>query len=46
MAFGPVRIALTGRTVAPGLFESAELLGRDETLARLAAARTKLDPAG
>jgi glutamyl-tRNA synthetase len=45
VAFGPVRIALTGRTVAPGLFESAELLGRDETLARLAAARTKLGPA-
>jgi glutamyl-tRNA synthetase len=37
-AFGAIRIALTGRTVSPGLFESAALLGRDETLARLAAA--------
>jgi glutamyl-tRNA synthetase len=45
VAFGPVRIALTGRTIAPGLFESAELLGRDETLKRLAAARQRLEPA-
>jgi glutamyl-tRNA synthetase len=45
VAFGPVRVALTGRTVAPGLFESAELLGRDETLKRLAAARERLQPA-
>jgi glutamyl-tRNA synthetase len=40
-AFGPVRVAVTGRTVSPPLFESLELLGRDRTLARLerAAAR-------
>ena len=37
-AFGPVRVAVTGRTVSPPLFESLELLGRDRTLARLAAA--------
>lgn len=41
-AFAPIRIALCGRTVAPGLFESAELLGRDEVLARLSAARAML----
>ena len=41
-AFAPIRIALTGRTVAPGLFESAALLGRDEVLARLSAARALL----
>lgn len=35
-AFGPVRAALTGRRVSPPLFESAELLGRAETLDRLA----------
>ena len=35
--FGPVRVAISGRTVAPGLFESLELLGRDESLARIAA---------
>ncbi|MFN8188191.1 MAG: glutamate--tRNA ligase [Gaiellales bacterium] len=34
-AFQPVRIAVTGSKVSPGLFESMELLGRDETLARL-----------
>ena len=37
-AFQPIRIAVTGSKVSPGLFESIELLGRDETLARLAAA--------
>jgi len=37
-AFGPVRVAVTGRTVSPPLFESLELLGRDRTLARLAVA--------
>jgi glutamyl/glutaminyl-tRNA synthetase len=42
-AFTPVRVALTGRTVAPGLFESAALLGREETLGRLRAARARLD---
>jgi glutamyl-tRNA synthetase len=34
-AFGPVRVAVTGRTVSPPLFESIELLGRDRTLSRL-----------
>jgi glutamyl-tRNA synthetase len=37
-AFGPIRWAVTGSKVSPGLFESLELLGRDESLARLAAA--------
>lgn len=31
----PVRAALTGRTVSPGLFDVLEVLGRDESLARL-----------
>jgi glutamyl-tRNA synthetase len=35
VAFGPVRVAVTGRRVSPPLFESLELLGRDATLARL-----------
>jgi glutamyl-tRNA synthetase len=34
-AFGPVRIAVTGRRVSPPLFESLALLGRERTLARL-----------
>lgn len=39
-AFGPVRVAVSGRRVSPPLFESLEILGKDSTLARLAAART------
>jgi glutamyl-tRNA synthetase len=38
----PVRVAVTGRTVGLPLFESLEALGRDRTLARMAAARTRL----
>jgi len=34
-AFGPVRVAVTGRTVSPPLFESLEVLGGTKTLARL-----------
>jgi glutamyl-tRNA synthetase len=37
-AFQPIRVAVTGSTVSPGLFESIELLGKEETLARLDAA--------
>jgi glutamyl-tRNA synthetase len=40
-AFGPVRVAVTGRTVSPPLFESIELLGRAEALARLDAALSR-----
>jgi glutamyl-tRNA synthetase len=36
--FQPIRIAVTGSKVSPGLFESIELLGRETTLARLSAA--------
>lgn len=38
-AFGPLRVAVSGRRVSPPLFESMELLGRDSTLARLRALR-------
>jgi glutamyl-tRNA synthetase len=34
-AFQPMRMAVTGSKISPGLFESLELLGRDETLRRL-----------
>ena len=37
-AFQPIRVAVTGSTVSPGLFESIELLGREEAVARLSAA--------
>ena len=36
-AFGPVRVAVTGRRISPPLFESMELLGRERSLARLGA---------
>jgi glutamyl-tRNA synthetase len=38
-AFQPIRVAVTGSKVSPGLFESIELLGRDETLARIRTAQ-------
>ena len=34
-AFQPIRVAVTGSTVSPGLFESLELLGREESLQRI-----------
>jgi glutamyl-tRNA synthetase len=36
--FQPVRVALTGGTVSPGIFESVALVGREEALARIDAA--------
>jgi glutamyl-tRNA synthetase len=41
-AQGPVRVAVTGRSVGPPLFESLEALGHDRTMARLRAARDRL----
>jgi glutamyl-tRNA synthetase len=40
----PIRVAATGSRVSPGLYESLELLGRDETLSRIETA-AKLSPA-
>ena len=37
VAFGPVRLAITGRRVSPPLFESMELLGSQRSLARITA---------
>jgi glutamyl-tRNA synthetase len=39
VAFGPVRVAVTGRRVSPPLFESIEILGKTVTIARLGAVR-------
>src|SRR4051794_33309999 len=33
--FQPIRVAITGTTVSPGIFESVALLGRDRTLERI-----------
>jgi glutamyl-tRNA synthetase len=45
--FQPVRVAIAGQTVSPGIFESVALLGKDDTLARidsaLARARDDID---
>lgn len=38
VAFGPVRVAVTGSRISPPLFESLELLGHRKTIARLDAA--------
>ena len=42
VAFLPPRVAISGRTISPGLFESIALLGREESLGRLRAARARL----
>jgi glutamyl-tRNA synthetase len=40
-AFGPIRVAATGASISPPLFESLELLGRDRSLHRLNAGRER-----
>ena len=45
-AQAPVRVAVTGRTVGPPLFESLEVLGRSETIRRLVAARERAARSG
>lgn len=42
--FQPVRVSISGSTVSPPLFESLEILGREESLKRIAAARGRLPP--
>lgn len=44
-AFGPIRVAATGTTISPPLFESLELLGRDRSLGRLRSAREQVGSA-
>jgi glutamyl-tRNA synthetase len=39
--FQPVRVAIAGTTISPGIFESVALLGRDQTLSRIDAALAK-----
>jgi glutamyl-tRNA synthetase len=41
-AQAPVRVAVTGRTVGPPLFEALEVMGRDEALRRMRAAHDRL----
>ncbi|HLR43910.1 MAG TPA: glutamate--tRNA ligase [Brevibacterium sp.] len=41
-AYGPLRVAVSGRRVSPPLFESMEILGKDSTMTRLRALQTHL----
>jgi len=41
--FQPIRVALTGTTVSPGIFESLSALGREESLSRLEKALRKAE---
>ncbi|HEY2427768.1 MAG TPA: glutamate--tRNA ligase family protein, partial [Acidimicrobiales bacterium] len=45
-AQAPIRVAVTGRTVGPPLFESLELRGRERTISRLEGALDRLQGAG
>jgi glutamyl-tRNA synthetase len=40
--FQPVRVAITGTTISPGIFESLAVLGRDESVARIGRALDRL----
>jgi glutamyl-tRNA synthetase len=40
--FQPIRVAITGTSVSPGIFESLAVLGREESLARIDAALARL----
>jgi glutamyl-tRNA synthetase len=40
--YQPVRVAITGTAVSPGIFESLAVLGREESLARIDAALARL----
>jgi glutamyl-tRNA synthetase len=44
--FQPVRVAISGTTVSPGIFESLAALGREESLARIDAALDQAHPEG
>jgi glutamyl-tRNA synthetase len=44
--FQPIRVALAGNTVSPGIFETLALLGREESLARIDRALTRARSGG
>ena len=43
--YQPIRVAITGTSVSPGIFESLAVLGRDQALERIRAAADRLDSA-
>jgi glutamyl-tRNA synthetase len=44
--FQPLRVAITGTTVSPGIFESLAALGREESVARIERALERLSLPG
>jgi glutamyl-tRNA synthetase len=40
--YQPIRVAITGTTVSPGIFDSLAVLGREESLARIERALNRL----
>ena len=42
----PIRVALCGSTVSPPLFESIEILGKEESLVRISVARALMGSDG
>ena len=44
-AFAPIRVAVTGSKISPGLYESLELLGRETALERIRRATREAAPA-
>ena len=42
LAYGPLRVAVSGRRVSPPLFESLEILGKESSLTRLRALAAQL----
>jgi glutamyl/glutaminyl-tRNA synthetase len=41
--YQPIRVAITGTTVSPGIFDSLSALGREQSLNRIEAAIRRLD---
>ena len=41
--FHPLRVACTGRTASPGIFETMTVLGKEKCLKRISSAITKLE---
>jgi glutamyl-tRNA synthetase len=44
--YQPIRVAITGTTVSPGIFESLAVLGREQALERIDSAVRRLRPNG
>lgn len=44
LAFGPLRVAISGQRISPPLFESMEILGREQSMVRLTQLAAELEP--